>query len=474
MSTVKISELSSSANITSDDFFPIVDSLVTKKATAATMKDFVLGRSGSNDTIHISSSAAIKISANTGVGVVGNTAITGSLTSTEGFTGSLSGTATSASYATTASYALNGGSGAGFPFTGSAEITGSLSVTGSLATNSDRIEFDGAADISGSLSVTGSLSISGSLNAVVTSASYALTASHALNGGGGGITFPYTGSADFEGSLFLTSSDGSGYLLIDTGDIDLNTIGNIDLITKEYGDINLLSNGGGINLNTTDGGYIVVDSNSYLQVSSTNDFIDVNSIGSHLTLKSDAGMYLNNTSATRSTLIVAKNSIRFMVSGSYTGPNYYNYTAPYTFEMFNNGNFKIPGNKLFLDNGVYTTTVTSSIISASAVDVYAYVSPTVSTTMKVLYHVLIEGLDEMQSGEMAFSRTPGIGVPTPCRIVSQSIFNMVSSGSSNYITFSADVLETPEFDDEFRQIRVKVTNNLPLSCSMKLVVNEMF
>lgn len=101
MATVKISELSSSANITSDDFFPIVDSSVTKKVTAALMKDFVLGRSGSNDTIHISSSDALKISANTGIGIAGNTAVTGSVTSTQGFTGSLSGTATSASFAPT-------------------------------------------------------------------------------------------------------------------------------------------------------------------------------------------------------------------------------------------------------------------------------------------------------------------------------------------------------------------------------------
>lgn len=97
MATVKISELSSSANITADDFFPVVDSSVTKKATAAIMKDFVLGRSGSNSTIHISSSDAIQISANNGIQIIGTTSLTGSL----------SGTATSASFATTASHALN-------------------------------------------------------------------------------------------------------------------------------------------------------------------------------------------------------------------------------------------------------------------------------------------------------------------------------------------------------------------------------
>ena len=35
------------------------------------------------------------------------------------------------------------------------------------------------------------------------SSSYATTASFALNGGGGGSTFPYTGSAEITGSLFL-------------------------------------------------------------------------------------------------------------------------------------------------------------------------------------------------------------------------------------------------------------------------------
>lgn len=80
MSTVKISQLSSSANVTSDDFFPVVDSMVTKKVTAAAVQDYVLGRSGSNDTIHISSSDALQISANTGINIVGNTTISGSLT----------------------------------------------------------------------------------------------------------------------------------------------------------------------------------------------------------------------------------------------------------------------------------------------------------------------------------------------------------------------------------------------------------
>jgi hypothetical protein len=46
---------------------------------------------------------------------------------------------------------------------------------------------------------------SGSITNAI-SASYALTASYALNGGGGGETFPYTGSARITGSLIVTGS----------------------------------------------------------------------------------------------------------------------------------------------------------------------------------------------------------------------------------------------------------------------------
>jgi len=49
-------------------------------------------------------------------------------------------------------------------------------------------------------------SFTGSFNGLVTSASYALTASYSLNGGGGGTSFPYTGSAIISGSLIVTGS----------------------------------------------------------------------------------------------------------------------------------------------------------------------------------------------------------------------------------------------------------------------------
>jgi len=65
--------------------------------------------------------------------ISGSLVISGSVISTGGFTGSLFGTS---SFALTASFALNAGAGAGFPFSGSAVISGSLLVSGSGITGS--------------------------------------------------------------------------------------------------------------------------------------------------------------------------------------------------------------------------------------------------------------------------------------------------------------------------------------------------
>jgi transcriptional regulator GlxA family with amidase domain len=131
------------------------------------------------------------------------------------FTGSLNGTASqaiSSSFALTASYALNGGSGQGFPFSGSAQITGSLGVTGSFSVNgntgqtvfssdADTLVISGSLIVTGSTSLTGSLSVRGGITGSLygtsswaensISSSYALTASYALNGGGGGVSAIY-------------------------------------------------------------------------------------------------------------------------------------------------------------------------------------------------------------------------------------------------------------------------------------------
>lgn len=114
-------------------------------------------------------------------------------------------TAISSSYALTASYALNAGAGSGFPFSGSAVITGSLLVSQSGVTVTGSLQVDGpitATSITSSLFGTASVAAgidvifagvyqtgsgsyiiptpSGGLS-YITSASYAITASYALN-----------------------------------------------------------------------------------------------------------------------------------------------------------------------------------------------------------------------------------------------------------------------------------------------------
>jgi hypothetical protein len=60
--------------------------------------------------------------------------------------------------------------------------------------------------------ITGSIDVSGSITAfsftgsLQGTSSYALTASYAMNGGGGGTSFPYTGNAVITGSLVVTGS----------------------------------------------------------------------------------------------------------------------------------------------------------------------------------------------------------------------------------------------------------------------------
>jgi hypothetical protein len=77
-----------------------------------------------------------------------------------------------------------------FPFTGSAIISGSLITTGS---------------------VTATQGFTGSLFG---SSSYALTASFALNGGGGGVGFPFSGSAIITGSLEILYSGSNNILTV--------------------------------------------------------------------------------------------------------------------------------------------------------------------------------------------------------------------------------------------------------------------
>jgi len=123
----------------------------------------------------------------------------------------------------TASYALNA-QGAGFPFSGSAVITGSLVVTerltareffteyvsSSIVFESGSTKFGDSPDdthqFTGSLEVDGT--IYGNLEGTSSFATQALTASFALNAGGGaGVGFPFSGSAVITGSLNVVNSD---------------------------------------------------------------------------------------------------------------------------------------------------------------------------------------------------------------------------------------------------------------------------
>ena len=77
--------------------------------------------------------------------------------------------------------------------------------TGLYVTSGSLVGVSGSLDVKGNTTMTGSLDVSagitGSLQGTASYATNALTASFALNGGGGGSTFPFTGSAVITGSL---------------------------------------------------------------------------------------------------------------------------------------------------------------------------------------------------------------------------------------------------------------------------------
>jgi len=133
-------------------------------------------------------------------------------------TGSVYTITNPALYATTASFLL--GAIPTFPFIGAATITGSLTVSSSagntlFSSNADTLVITGSALITGSLIITGSVLVSGSITvggSVINNltASFAQTASFALNAGGSG--FPFIGTANITGSLFISSSNASSSL----------------------------------------------------------------------------------------------------------------------------------------------------------------------------------------------------------------------------------------------------------------------
>jgi len=163
----------------------------------------------------------------------GSLQLTGSVKSRNGYTGSLQGTAsiaTSASYATSSGNAATVDSNPGrtdstaYPVVWtnrapqspnySCEAVTIQSSTGKLSATL----FSGSG--SGLTGTASALSIGGNA-ATATSASYATTASYALNGGGGGAAYPtsaYINNATYgsTGTAYLINSSSAGMLYIDT------------------------------------------------------------------------------------------------------------------------------------------------------------------------------------------------------------------------------------------------------------------
>lgn len=137
--------------------------------------------------------------------------VTGSVTASIGYTGSFTGSLRgSASYALTSSYAMNGGSGgvsSSYAIT-SSYATVAQNVLGSISSASYSTYAVTASYISGGLDLSSGLIITGSVTASVGytgsftgslrgSASYALTASYAMNGGSGGVSSSYATTSSY-------------------------------------------------------------------------------------------------------------------------------------------------------------------------------------------------------------------------------------------------------------------------------------
>ena len=99
-------------------------------------------------------------------------------------------------------------------FSGASTVTSSYGLyveaatagTNATITNNYAAGFSGSVQIlTGGLTVTGSVNASSFTGSLQGTSSYAVTASYALNGGGG-AAFPYTGSAIITGSLIITGS----------------------------------------------------------------------------------------------------------------------------------------------------------------------------------------------------------------------------------------------------------------------------
>ena len=158
----------------------------------------------------------------------GNQSISGSITSN----GTITAQTLVVQTVTSSIDYVTGSSINGSLLTNTHQFTGSVSVTGSLQVNESNVILTNQTS---SMSVATASYWSGSiLNAE--SASYALTASYALNGGsgGGGVGFPFSGSAIITGSLFVSGSTISGSFVGDgSGITGLTAGGKIHTQTSE-------------------------------------------------------------------------------------------------------------------------------------------------------------------------------------------------------------------------------------------------
>jgi len=78
-------------------------------------------------------------------------------------------------------------------------------LIGTTTNSSFKLDVSGSGRFTSDVTITGSLTATSITSSLLGTASYALTASYAMNGGGGS-TFPYTGSAQITGSLAVTGS----------------------------------------------------------------------------------------------------------------------------------------------------------------------------------------------------------------------------------------------------------------------------
>jgi hypothetical protein len=191
---------------------------------ATTGSNVFLGNQRITGSLILSSSAAVELQ------IIGDTELTGSLRLTSGgITGSLLGTSSwarnsiSSSFVTSASYAVSASTVDQFDgfvdFPNGLDITGSLTVTGSVIVTGS---ISATRGITGSLFGTSSWAsnaISASAATSITftppTASYALTASFALNGGTGGSSVSASWASSSISASFATTASYTPPIFID-------------------------------------------------------------------------------------------------------------------------------------------------------------------------------------------------------------------------------------------------------------------